>query len=211
MLPFLNAEIPLMIHADESRQIKAAVEWSVQRKYKVILAGARDAWMHADLLASNKIPVLFERVYYQSSSLAATPSRDIDPYDTHYKAPAVLHNAGVQVTIGLGLGGHSASELRNIPYVAAHAMAFGLPEDVALKSITLHPAQMLGIADRLGSLEPGKDATLVVATGNILDIRSQVTDVWIAGQKTSLETRHTRLYEKYNNRPRPAAKTPEGQ
>ena len=211
MLPFLNAEIPLMIYADESRQIKAAVEWAVQRKYKVILAGARDAWMHADLLASNKIPVLFERVYYQSSSLAATPSRDIDPYDTHYKAPAVLHKAGVQVAIGLGLGGHSASELRNIPYVAAHAMAFGLPEEVALKSITLHPAQMLAIADRLGSLEPGKDATLVVATGNILDIRSQVTDVWIAGQKTSLETRHTRLYEKYNNRPRSSAKAPEGQ
>jgi len=70
---------------------------------------------------------------------------------------------------------------------------------------------MLGIADRLGSLEPGKDATLVIATGNILDIRSQVTDVWIAGQKTSIETRHTRLYEKYNNRPRSSAKTPEGQ
>ena len=211
MLPFLNGQIPLMIYADESRQIKAAIEWSLQRKYKVIIAGARDAWMHADLLASNKIPVLFERVYYQSSSLAATPSRDVDPYDTHYKAPAVLHAAGVQVAIGLGLGGHSASEVRNIPYVAAHAMAFGLPEEVALKSITLHPAQMLGVADHLGSLEPGKDATLVIATGNILDIRSQVSDVWIAGQKTSLETRHTRLYEKYNNRPRSSAKTPEGQ
>ena len=207
MLPFLSGEIPLMIHADESRQIKAAVEWVIQRKYKGIIAGARDAWMHADLLASNKIPVLFERVYYQSSSLAATPSRDIDPYDAHYKAPAVLHKAGVQVAIGLGLGGHSASELRNIPYVAAHAMAFGLPADVALKSITLHPAQMLGIADRLGSLEVGKEATLVIATGNILDIRSRVTEVWIAGKKANLESRHTRLYEKYNNRPKPAAVT----
>jgi imidazolonepropionase-like amidohydrolase len=107
------------------------------------------------------------------------------------------------VALGLGLGGHSGSELRNIPYVAAHAMAFGLPRDAALKSITLHPAQMLGVADRLGSLEPGKEATLVVATGDILDIRTQVADVWIAGQQTSLETRHTRLYEKYNNRPRP--------
>jgi imidazolonepropionase-like amidohydrolase len=211
MLPFLNGEIPLMIYADESRQIKAAADWAAQRKYKIILAGARDAWMHADLLASNNIPVLFERVYYQSSSLAATPSRDVDPYDIHYKAPSILHKAGVKVAIGLGLGGHSASELRNIPYVAAHAMAFGLPEDAALKSITLHPAEMLGVADRLGSLEPSKDATLVISTGNILDIRSQVTDVWIAGQKTSLETRHTRLYEKYNNRPRSSAKIPEGQ
>ncbi|MGZ8899448.1 MAG: amidohydrolase family protein [Limisphaerales bacterium] len=204
MLPFLNGEIPVMIHADESRQIKAAVEWTTQRKYKAIIAGGRDAWMHAGLLASNKIPVLFERVFYQSSSLAATPSRDVDPYDTHYKAPAVLHEAGVQVAIGLGLGGHSGSELRNIPYVAAHAMAFGLPADAALKSITLHPAQMLGVGDRLGSLEVGKEATLVIATGSILDIRTQVTEVWIAGQKTSVESRHTRLYEKYNNRPRPA-------
>ncbi|MGZ8938633.1 MAG: amidohydrolase family protein [Limisphaerales bacterium] len=202
MLPFLNGEIPVMIHADESRQIKAAVEWATQRKYKAIIAGGRDAWMHAGLLASNKIPVLFERVFYQSSSLAATPSRDVDPYDTHYKAPAVLHEAGVQVAIGLG--GHSGSELRNIPYVAAHAMAFGLPADAALKSITLHPAQMLGVGDRLGSLEVGKEATLVIATGSILDIRTQVTEVWIAGQKTSVESRHTRLYEKYNNRPRPA-------
>ena len=208
MLPFLKGEIPLMVHADESRQIKAAAEWSATRKYRIILAGARDAWMHADLLASNKIPVLFDRIYNQSSSLAATPARDVDPYDIHFKAPALLHNAGVQVAIGLGLGAHSASELRNLPYAAAQASAFGLPADVALKAITLHPAQMLGVADRLGSLEPGKEATLVITTGSILDIRTEVTEVWIAGQKTSLETRHTRLYEKYNNRPRPSAPAP---
>jgi imidazolonepropionase-like amidohydrolase len=205
MLPFLKGEIPLMIYADESRQIKAAVEWSAQRKYRVILAGARDAWMHADLIASNKVPVLFERVFYQSSSLAGTPARDVDPYDIHYKSPALLHKAGVKVAIGLGLGGHSAAELRNIPYVAAQAMAFGLPEEIALKSITLHPAEMLGVADRLGSLEPGKEATLVITNGKILDTRTRVLDVWIAGKQTSLETRHTRLYEKYKNRPRPNA------
>jgi imidazolonepropionase-like amidohydrolase len=207
MLPFLNGEIPLMVHADESRQIKAAVEWVVQRKYKMILVGARDAWMHADFLATNNIPVLFERVYYQTSSLAATPSRDVDPYDVHFKAPGVLNSSGVQVALGLGLGGHSASEVRNLPYIAAQAVAFGLPADVALKSITLQPAQMLGVADRLGSLEAGKEATFVVASGNILDIRTQVHEVWIAGQKTSLETRHTRLYEKYKNRPRPNSAT----
>jgi len=202
MLPFLNKEIPLMVHADDARQIKAAVQWSVERKYKIILAGARDAWMHADLLASNNVPVLYERVYYQNSSGAATPARDIDPYDVHFTAPAVLHKAGVKVAIGLGVAGHSAAELRNLPYVAAHAAAFGLPPEVALKSITLHPAEMLGVADRLGSLEAGKDATLVVTDGDILDIRTKVLEVWISGEKASLETRHTRLYEKYKNRPR---------
>ena len=202
MLPFINGEVPLMLHADGSREIKAAVEWAAARKYKIILAGARDAWMVADMLASNKIPVLYERVYYQSSSLAGTPARDIDPYDVHYSAPGVLHKAGVKVAIGLGLGGHSASELRNLPYVAAQARAFGLPEEAALKAITLHPAEMLGVADRLGSIEAGKDATFVITDGSILDIRTQVQEVWIGGAKTSLETRHTRLYEKYKNRPR---------
>jgi imidazolonepropionase-like amidohydrolase len=202
MLPFLNGEIPLMVHADDARQIKAAVEWARDRKYKLIIAGARDAWMIADLLASNNVPVLYERVYYQNSSLAATPARDIDPYDIHFTAPGVLHKAGVKVAIGLGLAGHSAAELRNLPYVAAQAAAFGLPADIALKSITLHPAEMLGVADRLGSLEAVKDAALVVTDGDILDIRAKVIDVWIAGERTSLETRHTRLYEKYRNRPR---------
>lgn len=202
MLPFLRGELPLMIHADDSRQIKAAVEWSAGRKYKVILAGGRDAWMLADLLATHRIPVLFERVYYQSSSLAGTPARDFDRYDVHFTAPSLLHKAGVQVALGLGLGGHSASELRNLPYVAAQAVAFGLPEEAALKSITLHPAQMLGVADRLGSLEPGKEATLVITDGSLLDIRTQVLEVWIAGEKTSVESRHTRLYEKFKNRPR---------
>jgi imidazolonepropionase-like amidohydrolase len=202
MLPFLTKEIPLMVHADDARQIKAAVQWSLDRKYKIIIAGGRDAWMHADLLSSNNVPVLYERVYYQNSSLAATPGRDIDPYDVHFTAPAVLHKAGVKVALGLGLAGHSASEVRNLPYVAAHAAAFGLPREVALRSITLHPAELLGVADRLGSLEPGKDATLVVTDGDILDIRTQVLEVWISGEKASLETRHTRLYEKYKNRPR---------
>lgn len=202
MLPFLKGEIPLMVHADDARQIKAAVEWAKGRKYKIIIAGGRDAWMLADLLAANNVPVLFERVFTQGSSLAGTPARDVDPYDVHFTAPNVLHKAGVQLALGVGREGHSASELRNLPYVAAQAMAFGLPEELALKSITLHPAQMLGVGDQLGSLEVGKEATLVVTDGNLLDIRAQVLEVWIRGQKTSIESRHTRLYEKYKNRPR---------
>lgn len=202
MLPFLKGEIPVMVHADDAREIKAAVEWARERKYRVIIAGGRDAWMHAGLLASNQVPVLFERVFYQGSSLAGTPSRDVDPYDVHFSAPAVLHKAGVTLALGVGRDGHSASELRNLPYVAAQAMAFGLPEDAALKAITLGPAEILGVADRLGSLEVGKEASLVITKGNLLDIRAEVQEVWIRGQKMSLETRHTRLYERYKNRPR---------
>jgi imidazolonepropionase-like amidohydrolase len=202
MLPFVNGKIPLMVHADDYRQIKAAVEWAGQRKYKMILAGARDAWMVADLLAKEKVPVIFERIYNMGGPLGATPARDFDPYDVHFRAPGVLHKAGVKVIIGMGLGGQVASELRNLPYYAAQAVAFGLPEEEGLKAITLYPAEILQVNDRLGSLEPGKEATFVIADGNILDNRTHVEEVWIRGEKTSPETRHTRLYEKYRNRPK---------
>jgi imidazolonepropionase-like amidohydrolase len=202
MLPFVQGKVPLMIHADDYRQIKAAVEWAAERKYKIIIAGARDAWMLADLLAREKVPVLFERVYQQGSSSAATPARDVDSYDVHFKAPALLHKAGVKLALGAGLGGDGATELRNLPFIAAQAAAFGLSQEEAVRAITLHPAEILGIADRLGSIETGKEATFVITDGNILDIRTQVLEVWIAGEKTSIESRHTRLYEKYKNRPK---------
>ena len=92
---------------------------------------------------------------------------------------------------------------RNLPYVTAQAIAFGLPEEEALKGITLYPAQLMGVADRIGSLEAGKDATLFVCDGDIFDIRANVKRMWIAGKEVSLESRHTKLYEKYKNRPKP--------
>jgi cytosine/adenosine deaminase-related metal-dependent hydrolase len=91
--------------------------------------------------------------------------------------------------------------VRNMPYAAAQAVAFGLPADEALKGLTLYPAEVLGVDERLGSIAPGKEASLFVADGDILDIRSQVKHMWIAGQEVSLNTRHTRLYDKYRSRP----------
>lgn len=202
MLPFVRGEIPLMVHADDVRQIKAAMTWAETNRYQIILAGGRDAWMVAEQLAAKKIPVIFERIYNLGSGLSATTGRDTLPYDVYFKAPAVLHRAGVKVVFSEGLGDDAASTLRNLPYSAAQAMAFGLPEPEALKGITLYPAQVLGVSDRLGSIEAGKDATLFAADGNILDIRSRVKRMWIAGREISLETRHTRLYEKYKSRPR---------
>ena len=101
-----------------------------------------------------------------------------------------------------GLGGDAAATIRNLPYTAAQATAFGLPEEEALKGITLYPAEILGVSDRIGSIEVGKEATIFAADGNILDIRSNVKRMWIRGKEVSLESRHTRLYEKYQRRPR---------
>jgi len=192
MLPFVRGEAPLFIHADELRQIKSAVAWATTRGYRMVLVEARDAWRAADLLAEKKIPVIYEAVF-------ALPARQIDPYDVHFKAPSVLHRAGVMVAISPE---SRASNLRNQPYAAAQAMAFGLPEEEALKSITFNSAKILGLEDRLGSIAKGREASLFAADGNILDIRSRVTRMWIAGKEVSLESRHTRLYDKYRNRPK---------
>lgn len=196
MLPFVKGEIPLVIHADEVRQIKSAVEWAGTNHLKAVLAGGRDAWMVAGLLATNRIPVIYEHVFTQ-------PVRDTESYDAHFAAPAILNKAGVTVMFSGGPGSFNAAMARNLPYMAAQAIAFGLPADEALKGITLYPAEFFGVADHLGSIEKGKEATLFVCDGDIFDIRANVKRMWIGGQEVSLESRHTRLYEKYKNRPKP--------
>ncbi|MDB6022906.1 MAG: Amidohydrolase [Pedosphaera sp.] len=196
MLPAARGEVPLMLHANDLRQIKAAVKWAQTNDYKMILVGGRDAWLVADLLAARKIPVIYEFTFNQ-------PRRDFDSYDVNFKAPEVLRKAGVTVAFSIGSGSFSVPLAKNLPYDAAQAVAFGLPEGEALKGLTLYPAQLLGVDKRLGSIEPGKEATLFVCDGDILDIRANVKQLWIAGREISLESRHTRLYEKYKNRPLP--------
>lgn len=196
MQPVLRGEVPLIIHANGQREIKAALAWSESRpKLRVVLFGGRDAWMRAEELARRKITVAYTEVF-------TLPVRASDSYDVQFTAPSILHQAGVSVAISEGLEKASASGQRNLPYIAAQAAAFGLPADAALASITLVPAHIHGVVDRLGSIEVGKDASLFAATGDILDIRSQVKHLWISGVEQSLESRHTRLAEKYRNRPK---------
>ena len=197
MLPALAGKKPIMVHANDLRQIKAAVRWAKSRKYQIIIAGARDAWMCAELLAQQKVDVIFDGTF-------DLPARDTDPYDIHFRAPSILRKAGVRVSLSSKTGSWGTSKLRNLPYAAAQAAAYGLPRTDAIKSITLHPAQTLGMGKHLGSLEAGKEATFIAVNGDILDIRSNVKRMWIDGRETSLESRHTRLYEKYRKRPRPA-------
>ena len=185
-----------MVHAEEIRQIKAAVKWAQTNNFKIVIVGGRDAWMAADVLGAAKIPVVYETVFH-------LPYRDSEAYDVYFREPEVLRKAGVKVAFCGGPGNFSAALAKNLPYFAAQAVAFGYPENEALKGLTLYPAQLLGVADRLGSIEVGKEATLFVCDGDILDIRAHVTQVWIAGKEMSLESRHTRLYEKYKNRPLP--------
>jgi imidazolonepropionase-like amidohydrolase len=194
MLPFVRGELPLIVHANDARQIKTALAWAAQHKYRIAIAGGRDAWRVAEELATAKVPVIFESTFDQ-------PFRDTDAYDAHFKGAATLHKAGVKVLFSEGSGASNATFARNTPYSAAQAVAFGLPEAEALKGLTLYPAQVLGLADRLGSLEANKDATFFASDGNILDLRANVRRMWIAGREVPLDSRHTRLYEKYKDRP----------
>ena len=198
MLPFVRGELPLIVHADDVRQIKAALAWAESRKYKIAIAGGRDAWRVADELAAKKVPVIFESTFDQ-------PARDTDSYDAHFKGAATLHKAGVKVLFSEGPGASGATFARNVPYSAAQSVAFGLSEAEALKGLTLYPAQVLGLDAKLGSLDAGKEATFFASDGNILDLRATVKQMWIAGREVSLDSRHTRLYEKYKDRPAPAA------
>jgi len=102
------------------------------------------------------------------------------------------------------MGAWGASEVRNIIYSAARSMAYGLPREKALRSITLHPAQMIGVGESLGSLTVKKEATFIAVNGDLFDIRANVQRMWIEGKEVDLKSRHTRLYKKYHQRPRPA-------
>lgn len=193
MVPVVRGEVPVTVHADDVRQIRAAVKWAETGQLRITLAEARDAWKVAGLLASNHVPVIFNHVFTQ-------PARDADAYDVHFSAPAVLHRAGVKLVFGLS--GSRSSLVKNLACEAAQAVAFGLPVEEALKGMTLHPAEVAGVADRLGSIEAGKEATLFASDGEVLDIRANVKRMWIAGREVSLESRHTRFYDKYRARPR---------
>jgi len=196
MRPYVKGERPIMVHAEELRQIKSALQWAETNHYKIVIAGGRDAWKAADLLAKKNVPVIYDAIY-------SLPLSEADSYDIYFKAPELLRQAGVKVALSLEGGVTGAAFARNLPYVASQAVAFGLPAEEALKAMTLYPAQILGVEDRLGAIEPGKDATLFACSGDILDLRANVTHLWMAGREVSLDNRHARLYEKYRNRPKP--------
>ncbi len=198
----LAGELPLFLHAEEKTQIESALEWADERGLEnLVLVTGPDAAYLGDRLAEAGIPVVLNGVLRR-------PGRDWEPYDTAYTAAARLHEAGVSFAIGDGGTGFGAANSRNLPFHAAMAVAFGLPKDVALRSITLDAARVLGIEESLGSLEAGKSATLIVTDGDPLEIRTRVVGAWIDGREIDLSAdRQKRLFYRYNQRPRPAQMT----
>ena len=188
LAPVARGEVPLAVRADDEDDIRGAIAFARERGLKLIVTGGLEAWRCADALKAAGAAVLL--------NVDRLPRREADPYDAAYSNAATLHAAGVPFAIVTD----DASQSRNLPYEAAMARAFGLPADAALRAITLSPAEILGVAPRMGSLEPGKDANVVVATGDIMDHRTSVTHVFIDGVAQPLDTRHTHLYEQFKNR-----------
>jgi imidazolonepropionase-like amidohydrolase len=197
MMPYVRGELPVFVHADEERQIRAVLEWAERRELRVVIFGGREAWRLAGDLASAQVPVVYQGVRQLASG-------SVDGYDIYFRAPSIMSAAGVKVAISLR-GSMEETMARNLPYDAALARAYGWSGSEAIKSVTLYPAEILGVSDRLGSIEAGKEASMVAADGDLLDSRTQVRRVWIAGESVSVETHHTRLYDRYEARPRRSA------
>ncbi|MFN9047415.1 MAG: amidohydrolase family protein [Planctomyces sp.] len=192
MQSVLAGKVPLIVAADEAEEIQAAVAFGVEQKLQVIIFGGYDAESCAELLRRYQVPVIVSAVHRD-------PRNDHDDYDAAYTLPERLREAGIRFCIS-GSARRETWHTRNLPYQAATAAAYGLPRDEALKSVTLYPAQILGVADRLGSLEPGRDATIFVSTGDPLETDSQVTQAWIQGRVVDLNSRHTQLAGKYGEK-----------
>ena len=193
MEPYVKGNFPIYIHANEVRQIEAAVNWSLRHQLKIIIVGGKDAWRTTNLLRINKIPVIYE-------SVTSLPSRRFEDYDQAYKGPKLLHDAGVTFCIASSGSAGGAYRVRNLPNHAAMAAAYGLPPDEALKSITLSAAQIIGIGDVAGSLEKGKDATLFISDGDPLEIRTNILEAYIQGRKIDMGDKHKSLYSKYQQK-----------
>ncbi len=193
-LPVVEGRMPVFVHASDLRQIESALDWAEKEEIRIVLAGPPDAWRAAGRLRARAVPVIL-------GPILRNPDRRHEPYDTPFAAARRLHEAGVTFCIGGG-GRSSGSNARNLPYGAAMAAAFGLPKEEALRSVTLYPARILGVEDRLGSIEVGKSASLIVTDGDPLEIRTRVLRVFIDGRESDLLSRHRRLYERYAARPR---------
>jgi imidazolonepropionase-like amidohydrolase len=194
LLPYAKGERPVIFDADTKENIQAAVAFADELGLKAIISGGRDAWRVADLLREKNVPVLIGPVL-------TTPRSRTDPYDAPFFNAARLFEKGVAFGFRTG----DASNARNLPYHAAMAAAYGLPREQALRALTADAAKILGAGDRLGTLERGKLANVIVTDGDPLEIRTSLHYAFVAGRPVSLETKHTRLYEKFLQRlePRP--------
>ena len=190
IIPVLDGATPMFVTAVRAREIREAIAFADKQKIRIILADAAECYKLIPLIQAHDIPVVLGPPF-------SLPIDQDDAYDRSYTTAAELSKAGIRFSIGT----FSYRLSRNLPYQAAAAVAFGLPHDEAYKAISLSAAEIFGLGKRLGSIDEGKAADLIVTDGDPLEATTQVNRVFIDGKPVSLETRQKQLYEKYLARP----------
>ena len=190
MAKVVNREMPVLLSANGERNIRNAAEWAQGQNLHFVITGGREAWKIADWLAENDVDIIL-------SGTQAMPAGQDASYDEAYANPGKLHAAGVRIAFAT----FNSSASRTLPYEAAQAVPYGLPHEAALEAVTRNAADMLGFGDRIGTIEEGKLANIMITDGDPLEIQTQVTDLFILGRGVSLDNKHQALYEKYRARP----------
>jgi len=189
MIPVLKGQQPVFIDVQSGLDIKKAVEFGKEQKLNFALVGADDAPKLADFLKENGVRVIIGLPEPQ-------PIREDDPFDAVCRAAATLHAQGVRFAFGTG---YQADD-RNLRHAVGMAVACGLPQDVALRSVTLTPAEIVGVADKIGSIEKGKRANLVLTDGDIFEYGTHIVQTFVNGVPTGVRTRYTDLADQYKDR-----------
>ncbi len=190
MIPVIEGKTPLLVRAEREQSIKDAIEFADKQKVKIIIANPREIGSTGPMLKARNIPVVLGKTF-------ELPMRDDDPYDAPYTLPSEFYKAGVKICFGT----FDVEFARNVPFEAAQAAAFGLPRAEALKGLTISTAQILGVDDQLGSIEKGKLGDFILTDGDPLEAKTNIKAVFIGGKEVSLESRHTREYDRWIKRP----------
>src|ERR1700683_1328960 len=193
LVPVVEGKLPVLVVADEARDIRNAIDFCTKQNLKMILASGAESWKVKDLLKEKKIPVIL-------GPTERLPEQEDTAYDKPMTQPSELNAAGIQ----FAFSSFGTAFSRRLPQYAGTAVGYGLSHDEALKAVMLNAAQIFGLADQLGTIESGKLANLIVTTGDPLEIQTEVRYLFIKGQLTSTDNRHKDLYQQYRKRPAPA-------
>jgi imidazolonepropionase-like amidohydrolase len=189
MIPIVMGEMPLMIEVNRDADILSALRWIKKNEVNAILTGVAEGWRVADSIAAANIPVI-------TGPVINIPSRGSDRYDRAYANAGLMHKAGVTVA----LRSNDTENVRDLPFHAGFAVAYGMDKQAALEAITITPATIMGLGDEIGSLEVGKVATLFICDGDPFETKTQISKVVIDGWDIPMDSRHIQLYNEFLNR-----------
>ncbi len=189
LVPVIRGELPLLLEVNSAKDIDSALAWIEGKNVRVILTGVKEGWRRADKIAAAGIPCIVGPVH-------TIPARESDRFDKGYANAGLLHQAGVTVALRSG----SSANVRNLPFNAGFAAAYGMGKEQVLRAVTIIPAQLFGVADELGSLEQGKQATLFVASGDPFEPATDITYLFIEGYNVPATSRHVELYQEFLHR-----------